>query len=128
MEAVERISQYLALFIQPTQVTELRAFGDQIYAGWFDGAHLGDMARAAVELERKGTRGIYFLPNPVKPELLARSPNRISVAGKTTTDADILARRWLLVDVDPVRPADTSASEAERQHFLETEQRNWKGL
>lgn len=116
MEAVERISQYLALFIQPTQVTELRAFGDQIYAGWFDGAHLPEMARAAVELERKGTRGIYFLPNPVKPELLARSPNRISVAGKTTTDADILARRWLLVDVDPVRPADTSASEAERQH------------
>ena len=115
MEAVERISQYLALFIQPTQVTELRAFGDQIYAGWFDGEHLADMARVAVELERKGTRGIYFLPNPVNPALMERSPNRISVAGKTTTDADILARRWLLVDVDPVRPADTSASETERQ-------------
>lgn len=116
MEPVERITSYLRLFIQPGQVTELRAFGDQIYAGWYDGEHLPAMAQAAVELERKGTRGIYFIPNPVNPELLARSPNRVQIAGKTTTDADITARRWLLVDVDPVRPADTSASETERQH------------
>lgn len=116
MEAVERITGYLRLFMQPGQVTELRAFGDTVYAGWFDYEHLHLMAQAACELERKGTRGIYFIPNPVNPELLARSPNRVQIAGKTTTDADILARRWMLVDVDPVRPADTSASEVERQH------------
>lgn len=116
MAAVETITKYLKLFVQPGQVTELRAFADQIYSGYYDHDHLEGMAQAAVDLERKGARGVYFLPNPVNPDLLQRSPNRIQIAGKTTTDADIQFRRWLLVDVDPVRPADTSASEAERQH------------
>ena len=116
MAAVETITNYLKLFIKPGQVTELRAFADQIYSGYYDHDHLESMAQAAVELERKGARGVYFLPNPINPDLLQRSPNRMQVAGKTTTDADVISRRWLLVDVDPVRPADTSASESERQH------------
>lgn len=116
MAAIETITNYLKLFIKPGQVTELRAFADQIYSGYYDHDHLESMAQAAVELERKGARGVYFLPNPINPDLLQRSPNRMQVAGKTTTDADVIGRRWLLVDVDPVRPADTSASESERQH------------
>ena len=56
----------------------------------------------------------YFVPNPIKPALLARSMNKAHSIGKnpTTADHDILRRRWLLIDCDPIRPAGISASEA----------------
>jgi len=112
----DRILYYLRLFAEPGQVTELRAFGgDGGYSGWFDYDHLPHMARAAAELERTGCRGVYFTPNPVRPELLQRRPNEIGPATRCTSDVDILQRRWLLIDIDPVRPKDSSATEEERQ-------------
>jgi hypothetical protein len=33
-----------------------------------------------------------------------------------TTDKDILKRHWLLIDVDPVRAAGISSTDAEKQH------------
>jgi hypothetical protein len=75
------------------------------------------MAGAAVELSQQGTfKGVYFTLNPVRPELLARSPYRVSRAGRgtTTTDADVERRRWLLIDLDPRRPAGVSAADPEK--------------
>jgi hypothetical protein len=110
---IEKIALYLRQFIQPGQVTELRAFGvGRTLSGWFDGEHLDLMARSAMELSRSGCHGIYFIPNPVRPET-ARGLNTVGIAGKTTADGDILERRWLLIDVDPVRPAGTNATDAE---------------
>jgi hypothetical protein len=50
------------------------------------------------------------------PALLARSHNRFTEAktDSTTPDKHILSRRWLLVDFDPVRPAEISASDEEK--------------
>lgn len=112
---MDRIEEYLRLFVKPGQVTELRAFkGTGVMNGWFDYDHLATAAAAATELERTGCQGIYFLPNPVNPELLELSPNRIKMGGRATCDADILRRDWLLVDVDPVRPTGENSSDAER--------------
>lgn len=53
------------------------------------------------------------------PSLLARATNRILHRAKTTTsDADILRRRWLLFDFDPKRPAGISATDAEHNAAL----------
>jgi hypothetical protein len=51
--------------------------------------------------------------NPVRPDLLARSDNRLTRARHTTRDADILCLRWLYVDIDPLRPAEISSTDAE---------------
>lgn len=57
---------------------------------------------------------IYLTLNPVNPALLARASNRMETYAETTTsDTDILSRRWLLIDVDPKRPAGISSSEPE---------------
>jgi hypothetical protein len=110
---IEKIALYLRQFIATDQVTELRAFGvGRTLSGWFDGDHLDLMARSAMELSRSGCHGIYFVPNPIKPET-AKAMNTVGIAGKTTSDGDILERRWLLIDVDPVRPAGTNATDAE---------------
>jgi hypothetical protein len=66
-------------------------------------------------------KGVYFMMNPIKPDLLARRCNRVDVAANDdcTKDKDILCRRWLLVDADPVRDKKISATDAEKAKSLE---------
>ncbi len=110
------ITAELVKFIHPTAVVELRALNvggpRRTVAGWFDGRHLHDLARTALALTRQAT-GVYFTPNPVNPALLARCPNRAEEVrgGRTsrvqlTTDADVIERRYLIVDIDPVRTSE----------------------
>lgn len=120
-----QIAGWLELFVEPDQVVGLVAFHvgrpNRTHAGYFDGRHLGRMANFAVALGRKAG-GVYFTLNPVRPELLARRPNNAyATAGRDwmplTADADIASRSYVLVDVDPVRPAESrgaSATDAER--------------
>ena len=125
MTATE-VAKYLGLFIGESQVTELRALNvsrpHQTVAGWFDGKHLHDMARTALALTRQAT-GVYFIPNPVHQDLLARCPNRAEeMAGgrvKLTKDTDVLERRYLIVDLDRVEDTDQSATDAEVQDAID---------
>jgi len=62
---------------------------------------------------------VYLTLNPVNPALLARASNRLETYAETTTsDSDILQRRWLLIDLDPKRPAGISSSAAEHTAAL----------
>lgn len=102
-------------------VTELRALeattADDRYPrtlfGYFDDPVTLADAGATI----KTAKGVYIVPNAVNPALLARAANRIKVAGKgdSTQDTDIIRRRWLLVDCDPQRPGNISASDAEHE-------------
>jgi P4 family phage/plasmid primase-like protien len=59
---------------------------------------------------------VYVTINPVHRDLLARRWNRIAVAeqNSSASDADIVARRWLLIDIDPVRRPKISATDGEK--------------
>jgi hypothetical protein len=60
--------------------------------------------------------GIYVTLNPVQPALLNRAINRINENATTdfaAKDGDVVGRRWLLIDCDPVRPKGVSATDAE---------------
>jgi hypothetical protein len=77
-------------------------------AGWFD-----DHQRLIDEARRlRGVSG-YVTFNPVRTDLLARSDNRLSRVRHTTRDDDILCLRWLYIDIDPLRPAEISSTDAE---------------
>ena len=114
----------LEMILAPGQITELRALDvstsdyrrPHIVSGYFDNVEA--MARSAVAIS--GAKGIYFIPNPLNPALLARAMNRVRPVGKDplTSDADVLSRRWLLIDVDPVRPSGISSSEVEHEEAL----------
>ena len=119
MESVEKITQYLKLFVGAGEWTELRAFGKNggIYSGFFDFNHLELMAKAAVEIERTGAKGIYFIPNPVSIDEVAPVKRNVVISaggGKCANDQHISRRKWLLIDIDPVKPVDGNASEGER--------------
>lgn len=77
-------------------------------AGWYD-----DPQNLVVDASRLQGVSAYVTLNPVRTDLLARSDNRLVKAKHTTTDADVVCLRWLYVDVDPVRPADISSTDAE---------------
>ncbi|QYZ78233.1 hypothetical protein E2N92_01705 [Methanofollis formosanus] len=104
-------------------VVEVRALADRFaHSGYFDDfAKLANAAEALdADLEVKGT---YVTLNVVDPALLARRANRVKMrltrSDPTTSDADILRRRWLPIDLDPVRPSGVSSTEAEHAAALQ---------
>lgn len=113
----DSLHQAVALLISPGQVVEVRALTDQfIHSGYFNDRD--ELARQVAALDTDpGVQGIYFTLNEVNPALLSRRANRIKMRlGKkdaTTSDADILRRQWLPIDIDPVRPSGVSSSDEE---------------
>lgn len=127
-ERVRRLAEQLRVLLAPDQVVELRALGlrraggrPHVESGFFNAAHLAEMAEAALRLT-PAARGVYFTLNPLCPDLLARRANRVDWAeeGELAKDKDVLSRRWLLVDADPVRDPLVSATDAEKAAALAT--------
>lgn len=80
-------------------------------SGYFD-----DTAIAASLIARENGKhpAIYVTVNPVNPALLARNHNVFERGSFTTTsDSEILKRRWFLVDLDPKRPVGISSTDGE---------------
>src|SRR5437763_820528 len=71
----------------------------------------GERTIAEVEAE-----SVYFTLNPLNRDLLARRCNRVDAAdqGETACDADVLRRRWLLIDADPTRISGVSSTDEEK--------------
>ncbi len=66
-----------------------------------------------------GVANVLVTLNPVNPALLARANNKaISRLKPTVSDADILQRNWLLVNINPVRPAGISSTDEEHETAL----------
>ena len=106
--------EYLRMLWLPGEVREVRIpkyneWG-QTAAGWFDDPD--EMAQSAKSWD--GRANVYVTLNPVDPALLARANRRIALkASATTADGDIVQRRWLPIDIDPLRPSGISSTEAE---------------
>jgi hypothetical protein len=121
----------LATLFQPDDVVEIRSFTKgrkRTDAGYFDGEHRQALAEDAVRLNKTGA-AVYVTLNPIDPQLLARYCNRVQMgASATTTDAQVTRRRWLLLDFDPTRPADTSATDAQLESAKAAARACWRAL
>jgi len=115
------LERFLELLWEPGDVREVRApkhDGRNTLSGYYD-----DPARLAADVAPwDGRANLYLTLNPVDPALMARAQgDRIDPrAQATTSDADVVARRWLAVDVDPDRPSGVSATDDERAAALAT--------
>ncbi len=127
-EVLKHLAETYRHLIDPGQVVELRALDvkrghsrPHTEAGFFDSDHLADMARTALQVSRFA-KGVYYTLNPLNPELLARRCNRIDWAaeGELAKDKDVLCRRWLLVDADPVRDSLISATNEQKNAARQT--------
>ncbi|MEN6343078.1 MAG: hypothetical protein ABFC89_11040, partial [Methanospirillum sp.] len=120
MNGTSPVREALDLLLAPGSVAELRALGrdGRVASGYFD--DLAKLADAVEPMDAAGQyRGIYVTLNPVNPALLARRANRVEGrlgrGDPTTADADIVRRRWLPVDVDPIRPSGVSSTADEHR-------------
>lgn len=122
------IRRAVETFIAPGQVFELRALDCKLVgeyrkgtlSGYFDREHVDELLAAIGRIE--SAAAVYYTPNPVDPRLHARAENHARIiTDKTpvTSDNDIVRRRWLLIDVDPTRPAGISASDEEKAFAAE---------
>ncbi len=117
------ITRFLKAVIELDQVFEVRALNvAQQYgapatlSGYYGADNIDGAAQAICKLNGIA-RGIYVTPNPVNPALLSRCANRMKRCGRgdsTTANHEILKRNWLLIDLDPQRPAGICATESER--------------
>ena len=61
-----------------------------------------------------GKYNIFFTLNTVIPDITSRSLNHFTEWAKnTTTDKEIIQRDWILIDLDPERPAGISSTDEE---------------
>jgi len=85
-----------------------------VYSGYSH--NLDELVPQIESIDSIDTTGIYFTLNPVNSALLARR-SRIARTRKEdslTSDTDIVYRRWLPIDLDPVRPAGVSSTNEEK--------------
>ncbi len=112
------------IFVHPGEATEVRIpkvygkseawaneFARGTVSGYFD-SH--EAFCTAVKQADKGSHdGIYFTLQVIDPRLIGRAFNRLKPSNLTTSDRNVIAYRWLPVDLDPVRPGGISASDSE---------------
>lgn len=112
--------------IDTNHVTELRMLNvrnnqhdsyTSTFGGYFDNCE--QLAKAACQI--KYASGYYIIPNPCHPDVMARYNNRVAKLGKGegTSDGDILSRKWLLIDADPVRLARVSSTNEEHESAIQ---------
>ncbi len=109
------IERGISLLFHSGDVVEVRIPKTRagVVAGYFDDH--SKMATAIAEADAKyHAAGIYYVLNRPNPALLGRAYNRLKERAEfTTADNNILRRRWLPIDLDPVRPAGVSSSDDE---------------
>jgi len=109
------IDRGISLLFEPGEVVEVRIPKTRagVVAGYFD--NFSTMASSIWEADAKYRAvGVYYVLNKIDPALLGRAYNRLKEhAEYTTADSNVLCRRWLPIDLDPIRPAGISSSDEE---------------
>jgi len=127
------IKRALATLFLGGGVVEIRALTDHsVHSGYFDDFDI--LAEKAANLDTlQDVAGIYVTLNTVDPALLSRRANRVKMnlgrKDPTTSDSDVLSRKWLPVDLDPVRPSGVSSTDEEHASALSHAERirTWLG-
>lgn len=114
---IGEIERSLATLFPKDGIVELRALTDHsVHSGYFDDFDLLTEKAESLDILPDVT-GIYVTLNTIKPALLSRRSNRVKMnlgyKIPTTGDGDVLSRRWLPVDLDPIRPSGVSSTDAE---------------
>ena len=105
------ILRFVELLWRPGDVREVRIPKYNKYghtaSGYFDSPE--SLAESAAKWD--GKANLYITLNPVNPALMARASNRIADKAETTSaDVDVIRRRSLFIDIDPVRPSGISSN------------------
>jgi archaellum biogenesis ATPase FlaH len=96
--------------IKNNGLVEVRVIGDKVYSGYFK-----NIDKLIEALRPYSRENIYFVFNDIAEGCYDREQQEcFRLSKNTTSDVDITDRRWLLIDIDPTRPAGVSATNEEK--------------
>lgn len=107
----EQIESWLRSLCKPGGIYEMRCPKSGISGYYTDFSKLAEDAR---NVSLAGEPAVYLSLNATQDDMLERGHNKLLPAGQSTCDSDILARTRMLVDIDPVRPADCCSTDEEK--------------
>lgn len=109
------IREWYDVFKDNSDLTEIRILDPETrktYSGYFT-----DIETILREIKRFDKCNIYFTLNIIDPACYSREQHdKISLKPKSTTsDKEIIARKWCLIDIDVDKPADTNSTDEEKE-------------
>ena len=87
------------------------SFAKGTVSGYFDDH--SPFVKAVRATNKAQHDGIYFTLQRIDPRLIGRAFNKLKASNLTTSDNNVRHYRWILVDIDPVRPSGISSSDSE---------------
>ena len=111
----KQIRKWWCTFVGDGNFTEVRILGKFSYSGYFKS--LDNLAAAIEPYTIMDDEQIYFVLNQIDDACYGRQQSeKILKSPKiTTNDNDIVRRKWVMIDFDPVRKSGTNASNEEYQ-------------
>ena len=121
----QQLRKWWEVFNPSSKLVEIRLLGKNTYSGYFTNIDtLIAQLRPLLDhnnYKYYGAMQAYFTLNEVNEDLYSREQRDVFVKKpkSTTTDGDIVRRRFVLIDLDPQRSAGISASneEFEKAHM-----------
>lgn len=108
------VRRAISVLQAPGKVFEIRALGTSkkdVLSGYFRDV---DTLLNAFDTIDMRERNIYITLGEIKEECFARAQSeRFLKSPQTSSDTEVVAYRWLFIDLDPVRSAGISSSDAE---------------
>lgn len=108
----QEIRRTLEIFKNYNDLVEVRIIGDKSYSGYFK-----DPDTLIKAIEPFENSNIYFVFNSINEACYSKTQRDKIIAGKDSTkDTDIIARDWLLIDLDPKRVSGISSTDEEKEY------------
>lgn len=108
---IETIRRWWDVFVGEGGFTEVRILGKFSYSGYFKS--VDNLIEAIQPYAEMDEEQIYFVLNDIAPSCYGRKQCEKFIKNPkiTTNDSDIIYRRWVLCDFDPVRRSGTNATD-----------------
>jgi hypothetical protein len=118
---LEEIKRADTILFESADIVEARALNTpkKTQIGFYNDRD--KMARDIAALSGHAS-GVYNILNQINPALLARSANQLKLyadSGDGASDKDIIRRRFLPIDADPIRPSGISSTDSEHDAALD---------
>lgn len=109
----EQLRLWWNTFVGEGNFTEVRILGRFSYSGYF--RNLENLISRIEPYTNMDDEQIYFILNSIDKDCYARPQCEKFVKSPkaTTTDSDIIRRKFLLLDFDPIRKSQTNSSDAQ---------------
>lgn len=114
------IQKALEALTEPGQTFEIRCIHERKYRGLQGFFNDPEIAAEMIDRLDADYKGIYVTLNPLDPDLIHRAQNRLKQLedGLGALDSNVLSRRWLPIDFDPVRVKGISSTPTEHANAL----------